>query len=353
MFLLLEEKTSSIVAKATNHKPLEPSPISRKTNYLSPGNSATVVQKFCSELFSGFCPCISVLELGTRVENCAGSDVNLQTENDGQEMLLRLGERSTVTPLFRHAKALKSCVQQNFNEFILYFVFTPKMAQNFPGKNLLFQVQAYTIYFRFPVCLNYNQIIPAGTKTRTGQEHGHKRAFQPKTYATGNERCPVRLFKKFKSHRPSEMSKVDSPLFLAIKYKRAPDDNTWYMKCPLGKNQIGKFLSTAAKNVGIPQVSGAKVTNHSVRKTSISRLLDANMPENFVAQHSSHLGGHKSTESLQSYKSAGEKNNGKCPGCSVEFQAWITQPRRLRLVLLPVFCKCVSQTIKPHVHLST
>ena len=120
MFLLLEEKTSSIVAKATNHKPLGPSPMSRKTNYLSPGNSATVVQKFCSELFGGFCPCISVLELGTTVENCAGSDVNLQTENDGQEMLLWLGERSTVTPLFRHAKALKSCVQQNFNEFILY-----------------------------------------------------------------------------------------------------------------------------------------------------------------------------------------------------------------------------------------
>ncbi len=112
-----------------------------------------------------------------------------------------------------------------------------------------------------------------------------------------------KTFQEIQEPRPSEMNKVDSPLFLAIKYKRAPDDNTWYMKCPLGKNQIGKFLSTAAKNVGIPQVSGAKVTNHSVRKTSISRLLDANMLENFVAQHS----GHKSTESLQSYKSAGEK----------------------------------------------
>jgi integrase len=138
----------------------------------------------------------------------------------------------------------------------------------------------------------------AGTLRKT-----HKRAFQPKAYATGNERCPVRLFKKFKSHRPSEMNKVDSPFFLAIKHKQAPDDNTWYMKCPLGKNQIGKFPSTTAKNAALPQVSGAKVTNHSVRKTSISRLLDADMPENFVAQHS----GHKSTESLQSYKSAGKK----------------------------------------------
>ena len=49
---------------------------------------------------------------------------------------------------------------------------------------------------------------------------------------------------------------------------------------------------------------GKKVTNHSVRKTCISRLLDADVPENFVAQ----LSGHKSTESLQSYKSASAKN---------------------------------------------
>ncbi len=283
------------------------------------------------------------MHFGFRARDCAGSDVNLQTENDGQ------GGRSTVTPLFRHAKALKSCVQQNFNEFILYFVFTPKMAQNFPGKNLLFQVQAYTIYFRFPVCLRYNQIIPAGTKTRTGQEHGHKRVFQPNAYATGNERCPVRLFKKFKSHRPSEMNKVDSPLFLAIKYKRAPDDNTWYMKCPLGKNQIGKFLSTAAKNVGIPQVSGAKVVTTLSEKQAYRGCSTLICPRILLLNTAAT----KTPRVCNLTNLLGKNNNGKCPGCSVEFQAWITQPRRLRLVLLPVFCKCVSQTIKPHVHLST
>ena len=46
------------------------------------------------------------------------------------------------------------------------------------------------------------------------------------------------------------------------------------------------------------------VTNHSVRKTSISRLLDANTPENFVAQ----LSGHKNLQSFQSYKSASENH---------------------------------------------
>ena len=49
--------------------------------------------------------------------------------------------------------------------------------------------------------------------------------------------------------------------------------------------------------------SDKKVTNHSATKTCISRLLDADVPENFVAQ----LSGHKSTESLQSYKSASAK----------------------------------------------
>ena len=75
------------------------------------------------------------------------------------------------------------------------------------------------------------------------------------------------------------------------------------MKAPLGKNEIGKFLSTVAKNAGLHR-EGKKVTKHSVRKTCISRLLDADVPENCVAQ----LSGHKSTESLQSYKSASAKH---------------------------------------------
>ena len=43
---------------------------------------------------------------------------------------------------------------------------------------------------------------------------------------------------------------------------------------------MGKFLSTAAKNAGLHR-EGKKVTNHSVRKTCISRLLDADVPESF------------------------------------------------------------------------
>ena len=142
-----------------------------------------------------------------------------------------------------------------------------------------------------------------GTKTRHGQERGHQRAFQPKIYATNTARCPVSFYKKFRSHRPVEMNAPESPFYLAVRHNRRSNEEVWYMKAPLGQNEIGKFLSTAAKNAGLHR-ERKKVTNHSVTKTCISTLLDADVPENFVAQ----LSGHKSTESLQSYKSATAKH---------------------------------------------
>ena len=99
------------------------------------------------------------------------------------------------------------------------------------------------------------------------------------------------------------MNAPESPFYLAARDNRRSNEEVWYMKAPLGKNEIKKFLSTAAKNAGL-QREGKKVTNHSVTKTSISRLLDADVPENFVAQ----LSAHKSTKSLQSYKSASAKH---------------------------------------------
>ena len=69
-----------------------------------------------------------------------------------------------------------------------------------------------------------------------------------------------------------------------------------------GKYQIGTFLPKAAQKAGVHglQACGKKIANHSVRKTSISRLLEGGTPENFVAQ----LSRHKHLQSLSSYKSA-------------------------------------------------
>ena len=134
-----------------------------------------------------------------------------------------------------------------------------------------------------------------GSKTRHGDGQ-HQRAFYPKAQATENERCPVQLHRAFAEHRPLEMKQPDSPFFLAINHRRQPSSEIWYSKAALGKNEIGKFLSKAAKAAKLPD----NITNHSVRKTCISRLIDADIPENFVAQ----LSGHKNLKSLDSYKSA-------------------------------------------------
>ncbi|KAK3728340.1 hypothetical protein QZH41_002174 [Actinostola sp. cb2023] len=133
-----------------------------------------------------------------------------------------------------------------------------------------------------------------GSKTRHGD--GHQRAFSPTAHPTNNERCPVKLYKAFASHRPEAMKKPDSPFFLAVNHKRKEGSGIWYSNSPLGKNSIGKFLVSAAQAVGLP----GNVSNHSIRKTCISRLMDAGIPENYVAQ----LSGHKNLKSLDAYKSA-------------------------------------------------
>ena len=68
------------------------------------------------------------------------------------------------------------------------------------------------------------------------------------------------------------------------------------MKAPLGKNEIGKLMTTGAQAAGLQ----GNITNHSVRKKCISRLMDAEVPVNYVAQ----LRGHRNLRSLDSYKAA-------------------------------------------------
>ena len=135
-----------------------------------------------------------------------------------------------------------------------------------------------------------------GSKTRQGLEGSHQHQFNPKIFATGTEQCPLRYLKIFESHRPEEAKTPTSPFFLALNHNTWRTKSTWYKVSPLGKNQIGQFLPKAAKKAGL-QACGRKLSNHSVRKTS---LLDAGIPENFVTQ----LSGHKNLQSLSSYKSA-------------------------------------------------
>ena len=52
----------------------------------------------------------------------------------------------------------------------------------------------------------------------------------------------MKFYKTFEKYRPEEIKKPEAPFYLAIK---SPDEQIWYMRSPLGKNQLGKFLSDA------------------------------------------------------------------------------------------------------------
>ena len=107
-----------------------------------------------------------------------------------------------------------------------------------------------------------------GTKTRHGQEQGHRRAFQPKVYATKTERCPEKFYKTFKSHRPVEMNKPESPFYLAVRHNRSSQDNVWYMKSPLGKMKSGNSCPQQPKKLVFKERGNKLPTTQCVKRVS-------------------------------------------------------------------------------------
>ena len=89
--------------------------------------------------------------------------------------------------------------------------------------------------------------------------------FYPTSQTIDDERCPVKCYKIFKSHRPTEMNEPESSFYFIIKHRQNPGDCIWYKKSPLRKNEAGKQLLKVAQN-------------NSVRRTCISKLLDSDLP---------------------------------------------------------------------------
>ena len=127
-------------------------------------------------------------------------------------------------------------------------------------------------------------------------DEGSRRPSFPIAQASNNPRYPVFFYKAYRRHCLTAINNPESPFYLAINHKPKPSDTVWFMNAPLGKNSIGTFLKMAAKRTGLQW----NVTNQPVRKTSVGRLLDADVPASYVAQ----LSGRKNLRSLDSYKSA-------------------------------------------------
>ena len=83
----------------------------------------------------------------------------------------------------------------------------------------------------------YIEFLEDPTKTRQGGLRPNQRATNPKIFATGGERCSVRLFKMYLSKRPDDLKNFGR-FHLTPKQNVLQTDEIWYAKNPMGKNTI-------------------------------------------------------------------------------------------------------------------
>ncbi|XP_045159791.1 uncharacterized protein KIAA1958-like [Mercenaria mercenaria] len=77
----------------------------------------------------------------------------------------------------------------------------------------------------------YLEFIERSTKTTSGQR-GAYRKVTPKAFATEDENCPVKMYKTYTSHRPSDLLNPDSRFYLQL--LKSPSGQIWYSHQAVG-----------------------------------------------------------------------------------------------------------------------
>ena len=117
-------------------------------------------------------------------------------------------------------------------------------------------------------------------------------------FATGGPRCPVKFFKTYLAHRPEEV-RNSGPFYLAIIDK--PKSEVWYKKQRMAVNKIDSFMKNMVLEAEL-DVQGKRLTNHSVRKTLVKKLMALNQPRSAIIG----VTGHTSERSLADYEEGDE-----------------------------------------------
>ena len=146
------------------------------------------------------------------------------------------------------------------------------------------------------------------SKTRQGSG-SHARPFAPKAFANKQDlnKCPIRAYKLYKVHRPNNYKTPDSPFFVAVNNTwQYGTQRQWYKNSPMGQKLLSGVMKTMAHKAGL---GDKRVSNHSVRKTMCTTLLQKNVPPTIIAQ----LSGHKNVASLSNYAVAsGDQQKAMC-----------------------------------------
>ena len=127
----------------------------------------------------------------------------------------------------------------------------------------------------------------------------------------GNPRCPVAAYKAYKSKCPDEATQPDEPFYFQAKPytassslimamgneagARVAGHSHWFKRQKYGVKTLAQFMKRICSNGKIS--SHKKLTNTSVRKAMVQKLMKANIPPTDIMQKS----GHKRVESILHY----------------------------------------------------
>ena len=146
--------------------------------------------------------------------------------------------------------------------------------------------------------LEFVEFAEGPTKTRPGGLNAKPRQFQPKMFQTGGERCPVALFRQYISRRPPSL-RTSGAFYLSIKHNRGPGDEIWYKVQPMGENKINSMMKNIICETTL-ESSEKRFSNHSARKTLVSKMKKANLERSSIAK----VTGHRNIQSLDDYDEA-------------------------------------------------
>ena len=114
--------------------------------------------------------------------------------------------------------------------------------------------------------------------------------FSHKCSSVGRERCPIALFKQCVERRPLNIDALN------IKRNRRLNDYIWLKTQPMGVNNISNMMKTTVASTSLEE-SHKKFTNHSARKTTVSKLKKENVERSDIVKVTSH----RSVQSLDDY----------------------------------------------------
>lgn len=137
--------------------------------------------------------------------------------------------------------------------------------------------------------LTYRETVSKTFKGGLRNKHPPRQAV---VFETDGPRCIVKLMRKYLDLTPPGATEMG----LYLKPLEKPREDVWYSKQYLGHNTLKKMVSEIMQEGGCGGLG--KFTNHSLRATTATRLYQANVDEQLIAEQT----GHKSLDSLRRYK---------------------------------------------------